>query len=129
MKTYELMESISAVDEEMLLECETAKYARRPTVYKILLVAAIIALLSITAFGTSRLFAKVHEGKIVPHTFHVESLVAQWNVTYKEECKGYILTAEIDTYEGVSLKQSKLRNQLKKGAKSQAVKNAAFWKY
>ena len=104
MKTYELMESISAVDEEMLLECETTKYTRRPTVYRILLAAAIIALLSVTVFGTSRLFMKVHEGEIVPHTFHMESLAAQWTVTYEEEHNGYILTAEIDTYEDVPMK-------------------------
>lgn len=104
MKTYELMESISAVDEEMLLECETTKYTRRPTVYRIFLAAAIIALLSVTVFGASRLFMKVHEGEIVPHTFHMEIPAAQWNVTYEEEHNGYLLTAEIDTYEDVPMK-------------------------
>lgn len=127
MKTYELMESISAVDEELLLECETAKYTRRPTVYRILLAAAIIALLSVTAFGTSRLFSKVHKGDIVPHTFHTEIPAEQWNVAYEEKNHGYILTAKIDTYEDVPMKL--VRPYLPKVSENWKCAGAASAKY
>lgn len=99
MKSYELLESISCVDEALLMECEGAKYTRKPTAYKFLLAAAIVALLSVTAFGASRLFVDVDGGEIVPHTFQMQSLDAQWNVAYEAEREGYILTAQIDTYE------------------------------
>lgn len=104
MKNYDLMESISSVDEELLQECETAKYTHRPTVYKVVLAAALVALLSISAFAANRLFVDVSDGEIVSHTFHMQSLDAQWNVIREKDSNGYILTAEIDTYEDVPMK-------------------------
>ena len=38
-----LLESIGGVDEELLEQAETAQYSRRRPVFKVLLVAAIIA--------------------------------------------------------------------------------------
>ncbi len=104
MKNYELLESIGFVDEELLHECETAKQTRRPIAFKVLLVAAIIAMLSITAVAANRLFADVYGGEIVPHSFTVKTLDANWNVTYEQACAGYILTAKIDTFTDVPMK-------------------------
>ena len=107
MKSFDMMEAVSFVEEDLLKESETATYARRPMAFKVLLAAAVIALLSVSAFAASRLFVDVGDGQIVPHTFQMQSLDAQWNVTREAEVGGYILTAQIDTCENVPMKLTK----------------------
>lgn len=107
MKSYDLMEAVSFVEEDLLQESETAVYARRPVAFRILLAAAIITLLSVSVFAASRLFVDVQDGQIVSHTFHMKSLDAQWNVVQETEIDGYLLTAQIDTFEDVSMKLAK----------------------
>ncbi len=104
MNQYDLLKSFGSVDEELLLECESGTYTRRPTVFKALLVAAIIAVLSVTAFAANRLFVDISSGDVVPHTFHIESLDADWNVVHEESRDGYVLTAKIDTIRDATIK-------------------------
>jgi len=104
MKSYDVMEAVSYVEEDLLRESETATYVRRSMAFKVLLAAAVIALLSVSAFAASRLFVDVGDGQIIPHTFQMESMDAKWNVTQEAEVNGYILTAQIDTYENVPMK-------------------------
>lgn len=107
MKSFDMMEAVSFVEEDLLRESETATYARRPMAFKVLLAAAVIALLSVSAFAASRLFVDVGDGQIVPHTFQMQSLDAQWNVIREAEVGGYILTAQIDTCENVPMQLTK----------------------
>lgn len=104
MNHYELLESINFIDEDLLLECESAKHTRRPVVFKALLVAAMIAVLSITAVAANRFFADVGSGDVVPHTFHIKTMDADWNVTKEEIRNGYVLTAKIETVQAVPAK-------------------------
>ena len=59
MMKYKLLESIGAVDDELLQEAETARYTRRFPAFKVLLVAAIVAILSISVVAAQSLFADV----------------------------------------------------------------------
>lgn len=97
MMKYKLLESIGSVDEELLQECETAKYARRSVTFKVLLVAAIIAMLSVTAAAAQFLFADVNGGEVIATPFHIETLDAEWNVVAQRETAGYCLEADIET--------------------------------
>ena len=72
MKRYQLLESIGSVDEELLEQAETARYTRRSPVFKVLLVAAIVAMLSMSVVAAQSLFADVDDGELVPKSRDVK---------------------------------------------------------
>lgn len=105
MKNYELLESIGSIDEDLLQECETIPFTKKRTGLKILLVAAIIAMLSVAAVATKNSFHQdVTGGEVVQTTFHIKSYDAEFNVTKEESIGGVIITAEIDTIKDVPMK-------------------------
>lgn len=105
MKNFELMESIGAVDDELLQECETAQFARKSVAFKVLLVAAIIAMLSITAVAVQQfLFADVSSGELEPAEFGIYVTDSEWNVEQIGTKPGYLVNATIETYADVPMK-------------------------
>lgn len=104
MKKYQLLESIGAVDEELLDQAETARYKRKPPVFKVLLVAAIVAMLSVTAIAAQSLFADVNGGEVVSKTFKINSVNSSYELGEVYEYGGYTIRADIDTVKDVPRK-------------------------
>ena len=104
MKSHLLLESIGFVDEQLLQEAETAKFVRKKVTFKVVLVAAIIAILSMTAVAVDHFFpGHVSGGEVVPETFHIESLDADWSVVDVRESAGYRLQAQIEVAQDVPM--------------------------
>ena len=104
MSNYQLLESIGSVDEDLLQECETAKFVRKSLTFKVLLVAAIIATLSITAAAVQYLFTDVNGGELVPVVFKLYIPDSEWKVYESRESPGYRVDADIETFEDVPMK-------------------------
>lgn len=104
MKKMELLEGIGQVDDELLQECETAKFARKSVTFKVLLVAAIIAMLSITAVAAKLVYQEVSGGEVKPATFKIQTVDSEYNITYEGESNGYILSMEVETFPDVPMK-------------------------
>lgn len=104
MMKYELLESIGSVDDQLLEQAETARYTRRSPVFKVLLVAAIVAMLSMTVIAAQSLFADVDGGEVVPKTFKISSVNSEYELDEVHEHFGYNIHADIDTVQDVPMK-------------------------
>lgn len=107
MKKHQLLESIGAVDEELLEQAETAHYKRRSPVFKVLLVAAIVAMLSVTAIAAQSLFADVDDGELVEKTFTIKTVNSSYELGDPEQQHqyfGYTISADIETVQDVPMK-------------------------
>ena len=99
-----LLESIGGVDEELLEQVETAQYSRRMPVFKMLLVAAIIATLSLSVVAAQSLFADVDDGEVVSKVFKINSVNSAYELGEVYEYGGYTIRADIDTVKDVPMK-------------------------
>lgn len=104
MKQYQLLESIGAVEEDLLEQAETARYTRRSPVFKVLLVAAIIVTLSLSVFAAQSLFADVDDGEVVSKVFKINSVNSAFELGEAYEYGGYTIRADIDTVKDVPMK-------------------------
>lgn len=105
MNNYKLLESIGAVDDELLQECETATFARKSVAFKVLLVAAIIAMLSVTALAVQQfLFTDVSGGELQPAEFKIYVTNSDWKVEQIGTKPGYLVNATIETFDDVPMK-------------------------
>lgn len=105
MTNYKLLESIGAVDDELLQECETATFTRKTVVFKVLLVAAIIAMLSVTALAVQQfLFTDVTGGELEPAEFKIYVTNSDWKVERIGTKSGYLVNATIETFDDVPMK-------------------------
>ena len=104
MKQYQLLESIGGVDEKLLEQAETARYSRRMPVFKMLLVAAIIATLSLSVVAAQSLFADVDDGEVVSKVFKINSVNSAYELGEAYEYGGYTIRADIDTVKDVPMK-------------------------
>lgn len=104
MKKYQLLESIGSVDEELLEQAESARYTRRSPVFKVLLVAAIVAMLSMSVVAAQSLFADVDDGELVPKTFKITSVDSEYELGEDYTFAGYTIRADIDTAKDVPMK-------------------------
>ena len=105
MNNFELLESIGSVDEVLLEEAETFHYTHKRFGLKVLLVAAIIAMLSITAAAVIKYgFTDVSGGEVEPATFKITTTDSEWNVVQIGTTPGYLVNADIETFEDVPMK-------------------------
>ena len=104
MNNFMLLESLNEIDDQLLQESENATYNRKPLVFKSLLVAAIISMLSITALAVRSMFTDVSGGELVPTTFKITMTDAEWNVVEIGKRPGYCIHADIETFPDVPMK-------------------------
>ena len=104
MKQYQLLESIGAVDEELLEQAETARYARRSPMLKVLLVAAIMVMLSVSVLAVEHLFVDVNQGELMPHEYKIINVDGDYSLDSGYERSGYRVIADIDTVKDLPMK-------------------------
>lgn len=107
MMKIKLLESIGSVDEELLEEAETARYTRRSPIFKVLLVAAIVAMLSMSVMAVQSLFADVDDGEVVAKTFTIATVNSEYELGEPErqhQYFGYTIRADIETVKDVPMK-------------------------
>ncbi len=112
MKNYELLEAIGSVDEDLLEECEATLPARKRPGLKIMLVAAIVVMLSITACVAVKKhldYQPVTGGEVVPAPFLMIRSNGDFTIIWEESIwerssPGVRITAEIDTVQDVPMK-------------------------
>ena len=107
MKNFQLLESIGSVDEELLEQAENARYTRRSPVFKVLLVAAIVAMLSVSVVAAQSLFADVDDGDVVEKVFTITTVDSDFVLGEGErqhQYRGYTICADIETAKDVPMK-------------------------
>lgn len=107
MKNFQLLESIGSVDEELLEQAENARYTRRSPVFKALLVAAIVAMLSVSVVAAQSLFADVDDGDVVEKVFTIATVDSDFVLGEGErqhQYRGYTICADIETAKDVPMK-------------------------
>ena len=88
----------------MLLECESEMHARKSFPFKsVLIAAAMICLLSITALAVKFMFTDVSDGELKPAQFKMTVTDSNWNVVEIGTKPGYLVNATIETFEDVPM--------------------------
>ena len=104
MTGMDLLYSLSEVDDQLLLECESEVRARKSFPYKFMLIAAaMICLLSITALAVKFMFTDVSDGELKPAQFKMTMTDSNWNVVEIGTKQGYLVNATIETFEDVPM--------------------------
>lgn len=104
MTGMDILHCLNDVDDQLLLECESEVRRRKSLPFKVVLIAAaVICLLSITALAVKFVFTDVTDGELKAAQFKMTMTDSQWNVVEIGTKPGYLVNATIETLDDVPM--------------------------